>query len=452
VALRPRVFILPALALLATAPADAAQGGADLSADVDRLADRWSASGAKIERLGPIFLERGREKTLTLAKSTGVGDEAEDGCLLVALVGVRTAEFNVALGDARAEPEQAGAEPDAKEPLLPPGHPKLPGDERAHSVEGALTLVRCGAARAEIRHVAIEMSSVRGTIEILVARSARPLGALREILPERATGPVAPRGSPRGPIEPGPLAERRTRAERRARAEGADAVVGATMRASVVGTGEFELKLGEGCHRLELMAEVPEQVPRRATDVDAEARESSSGKLFARDRADVPDARLDFCLGEATLVSIPFTGAAGAVTVALAAAKWNLSPYVPVRWGSRARAGIAEAIRRRHAPAPMGAPIVESLGVQGVTEVPIEVEPGHCYLAALGVIRGEPRALRLLARIGDETPHDDVVERPEGAAVAFCADTEDRALVAVDARGNSPWWALAVWEMGTVSP
>ena len=45
-----------------------------------------------------------------------------------------------------------------------------------------------------------------------------------------------------------------------------------TTRASPAGLGRVALKLGEGCHRLDLMAEVPSVVPRRATDLDAEAQ------------------------------------------------------------------------------------------------------------------------------------------------------------------------------------
>ena len=50
----------------------------------------------------------------------------------------------------------------------------------------------------------------------------------------------------------------------------------------------------------------PRVVPRRATDLDAEAHVQEGSRLLARDRADVPDARLDFCLGEQTVVDIGF--------------------------------------------------------------------------------------------------------------------------------------------------
>jgi len=440
-AVRPRstAAALSALALLTTSSARA-----DLPADVERLRQHWAAKGARVEHLEPMFLERGHAKSIQL--SANKGETADGDCLTVAFIGVRTADFRVSL-DAQAEGDE---ESEQKRLFLPFGHPPLDADTRSRSVEGVSLLSRCGAERRELERVTIEMNSARATVEAVVARSARPLGALSEILPERVPGPTAPRGSPRGAIEPGPLAERRARAERRSRAEGADTVITAAMRASSEGNGEFDLKLGEGCHRLELMAEVPRLVPRRATDLDAEARIMGSNKLLARDRAEVPDARLDFCLGESSRVSVPFTGASGAVEVALSAARWGLSPYLPVHWGARARAGFAAALSRRHAPTPKSAPILESLGVQGVTRVSLETEPGHCYLAAMGVIRGEVRGLRLLARIGEEIPHDEVVENAEGAAIAFCVEQEQRAQLEIDARGNGPWWALAVWNMGTL--
>jgi hypothetical protein len=106
---------------------------------------------------------------------------------------------------------------------------------------------------------------------------------------------------------------------------------------------------------------------------------------------------------------------------------------------------------KRHAPAPAEDALFESVGVQGVTQVPIAVEPGRCYLAAVALIRGDARAIRMSATLGDRTPHDEALERPEGAAIAFCAGTERSAVIDVDVRGNAPWWALSVWGMGRAS-
>src|SRR5438067_1898765 len=82
--------------------------------------------------------------------------------------------------------------------------------------------------------------STRAAVEGLVARAALPLGEIRDVLPERAAGPIAPRGDPGGAIEPGPLPERLARAEKRAKSEGAAHIVRASLRASIGGAGEFD--------------------------------------------------------------------------------------------------------------------------------------------------------------------------------------------------------------------
>src|SRR5262249_31936392 len=107
---------------------------------------------------------------------------------------------------------------------------------------------------------------------------------------------------------------------------------------------------------------------------------------------------------------------------------------------------------RRHAPEPSSPPIVESLGIQGTTQIPIEVEPGHCYLAAVALTRGEARILRLVSHLGDRTRRDEGAERAENAALAFCAGAEDIALTGADPGGNTPAWVLEVWPMGAASP
>jgi hypothetical protein len=200
-----------------------------------------------------------------------------------------------------------------------------------------------------------------------------------------------------------------------------------------------------------VLAEVPAVFPHRATDVDAEARDAA-GRLLARDRADVPDARLDFCLGEAGVVTVPFMGAAGAVAVTVSDARWPLPAHLPEGFGVRARAGFAAALFRRHAPAPLGAPIFETLGVQGPTAVALAIEPERCYLAAMALVRGEARSMRLSALVGDHVTRDDTAERLEGVALSFCAEGGTVAHFDADVRGNAPWWALVVWPMGGAPP
>ena len=348
---RAPLVLLPLLGLLTlTSPARA-----DLADDAARLAASWTARGAAVDRLDPVFLERGRARVIELDRPGSAAKVEGSGCVTVAVVAVRTAELFVDEGDAGAGRKLS--DPGVL-PLLP--SPRRPEeDRRTRSAGGAAVISRCGASSLELKRITVEVTSPRAAVEILVARSAASLGEIREALPERAAGLLAARGDPGGPIEPGPIEGRVARAERRARAEGASRVVKTVTRASSAGVGRIQLKLGEGCHRLDVMAEVPSVVPRRATDLDAEAHVQEGARLLARDRADVHDARLDFCLGEQTVVDVAFAGASGAAPVTVSDALWTTPSTVPARFGPRARAGFAGALIKRHAPAPVeDAPVV----------------------------------------------------------------------------------------------
>ena len=427
-------LLCAAVVALAGAPARA-----DLSDDAERIRKTWSDEGARASRLAPIFLEHGAARAIAVEPAPP-GDE---GCTTIAVIGGRVIDFELDL-----HPESGGVS--LGKPMSPHG---IDPDSREEdgllrSVAGAAVISRCGKERADLAQLAVQMRSPRAALEIIVARGARAVTDMQVILPERASGPAAPRGDPGRQGEPGPLADRVARAERRARLEGAEKVTRFAGRSSAMGTGQFAVKLAEGCHRLDVMAEVPQVVPRRVTDVDAEAREAESDRLITRDRAEAADARLDLCVGETTMVDVPFMGAGGATQVTLSDALWALPVAVPIHWGPRARGGFAWALRRRKMPEPKSAPIFESIGVQGVTSMPIVIEPSTCYLAAVAMIRGESRGVRLAAEVGDRAPHDEVSDRPEGAALAFCSESESHALLEVEMRGGSPWWALALWQVG----
>jgi hypothetical protein len=480
--------LVPALSAL-LALLTPALARADLSSDAERVVKMWSARGARVTRLPPVFLDHGRVHAVRLAgekaegaaaveggkkrsgkrdkgaevlkegakkgstskKGSGGSEKGSSACLTVLLLAPRTAEFLV-------DPEEEARGLDALDQVLnrnlPRSHPPVgdlggSDDRRLRSAAGAMLLSRCGADRLGLKRLLVELSSTRSALEVIVAewKDREKVVALGEMLPERASGPVAPRGNPGRPLEPGPLPERLARAEKRARADGAEAVTRVSMKASPNGNGEFALRLTEGCHRLEVMAEVPQMVPRRATDIDAEARESESERLLARDRADMPDARLDFCLGEPGVVDVPFVGAAGAVNVMVSDARWPIPRTVPPHWGPRARGALAMALRKRGAPDPQSQAILETIGVQGDTSVPVAVEPGKCYLAGIGLVRGEARGIRIGVGLGSKVLRDETGDKMESAAVAFCADLETSAVIKVEARGSAPWWALVVWPM-----
>src|SRR4051812_24773536 len=97
-ALGPRIArrAVAALALLAVA----SPARADLEDDASRIARSWAQRGAEVERLEPVFLERGRARSIDLehaARADGrrraAVDDASPGCLTVAVLSVRTAEL-----------------------------------------------------------------------------------------------------------------------------------------------------------------------------------------------------------------------------------------------------------------------------------------------------------------------------------------------------------------------
>lgn len=433
-----------ALAWIAPSPARA-----DLSDDAARLVEKWSAkSGTSVEHLAPLFLEHGRLQTvrLTAESKDGTTKRApKDGCTTVVLLAPRTSEIAFLTDAEDAQP--------IPPPALPSGHPTVaPGDGGAlHSKAGVATLERCGKEEAAHplanERLLVQSVSPRTAVEILVVRSAAPIEAVESILPERVIGPSAPRGDAGRPIDPGPLTERLQRVEKRARDAGAAHVVRVSMKASAVGTGQFVARLAEGCHALDVVADVP-QGAARVTDIDAEAHLSEGGRALGRDRGEATDAHLDFCLGEAASVDVSFLGAAGPAEVTLVDSSWSLPAGIPDEWGPDARGDIATALRRRHAPALPPAPIDTWMGVQGETLVPFAVEPGQCYLAVVASVRGDARTLKASVEIGDRAPHDEIADRPEAVQISFCATTEDHASLRVDARGPQPWWVGLVWRLG----
>lgn len=442
-AMRFRRALVPAL--LAAVSGASAPSRADLLEDADRLIERWgSKAGTSIERRATLFLEQGRATPVRLSDPAKAPAKPSP-CVTVVLLAPRTSDIAF-LTDGTAA---ASRPPPASLPL---GHPTIARDETGvvRSQGGVATLSRCGKEQAqeplEAERILVQSISPRTAVEVLVVRSQTAIDAPETILPERAVGPSAPRGDTGRALDPGPLSERLLRIEKRSREAGTERVVKIAMTASANGNGTFSVKLSEGCHTLDVLAAIPPK-PARGTDIDAEARAAESGRLLDRDRGEAPDAHLDFCLGEAEEIEVAFVGAAGPVEITLVDARWPLPAGIPSEWGPAARGDIAAALRRRHMPDLPPEPILTVMGVQGETIVPFAVEPGECYLAVAAEIRGETKYLRLAVELGDRSPHDDINDRAEAVQAAFCATTEDRAVLRVGARGAQPWWLGLVWRV-----
>jgi hypothetical protein len=293
------------------------------------------------------------------------------------------------------------------------------------------------------------MRSTRGAIEVVVAVSDAPSVDLDPMLVARGPEPVAPRGDPGPPLLVPGVVERRRAAEERARADGATNVLPVEMRAGDRGTGQLELRLPAGCHRFDVLAEQPASHRGRVgLDVDAELVDGE-GQALVRDRGEAPDARLETCVGQVETRTLNVAGAPPGARIVVLDSIWPIGAWVPGGFGPRARAGFAQAGRRRRLPAPVGAPLHASLGAQGHAELVLPVASGRCYFAAVSMIRGKARGMRLSASASARPSIEELSGAPDAIGVSFCAEGRDEARIAVDVPGATLWWVLGVWELGT---
>jgi hypothetical protein len=79
--------------------------------------------------------------------------------------------------------------------------------------------------------------------------------------------------------------------------------------------------------------------------------------------------------------------------------------------------------------------------------VPVELEPGGCYVAVAAVTQGHARGVGVRAMIGARQSSDERGVNDDAGAVAFCAREQSRARVEVDARGTALSWGLALFRI-----
>lgn len=411
---------------------------ADLRDDAARIARMWTSEGALVRRIDPSFLEQGRARVVDVVREAPAGEAGP--CVTFVAIAPRTSDFAAAIG--------AASDGDAALLAMVLGGG---GDHVVASEAGALSVSRCGASAEDVARAVIVQLAPRGTIEMLVARSRSPLSPVDVLLPERVAGPAAPRGTAGKTLGLGPIEGRLERAESRAKADGAQAVHRTRVRPPSTGRGDVNLVLLPGCHRIEILAEAAGAPGARLpTDVDAELR-LPPGQVAARDRGDASDARLDACVGEETTAQLSYAGAPGSPLLHITDALWPLPDGIPRHWGPRLRAATFSALRRRRMPIPTAPPIDETFGVQGVTVVPVHLEPDRCYLATAGLVQGNARGMRISARGSARPAVDEAGQRPEGVGITFCPDTAAVVPLTVELQSSGGWWLLAVWDLGPAS-
>lgn len=418
---------LPRLLVTAALLAFAPWARADLASDAERVASSWAPSGSAT-RLAPVFLEYGRLKAIALPPSAY--DAASPSCASVALLTERSTDFV-----ARVDPID-----------MPKHRSSAPRAER--STSGLVEISRCGKEKAALARLSVELRVARGAMEIIVAEGARRAAPVTQILEERASGPLArlTDAGPKPSLEP--LETRLARAEGRARREGAASIRTMPTSPGIDGRGVENLHAEAGCHTIELFAEAHNA---SSLDLDAEVRDLGTERILARDAGDSPDARLDFCVGARSSLQVSYRGAPGAERILLSSAASPIPTGIPEAFGPRARAGMAAALRRRRVPSTGASPPSSFLGVTGPTKIPVELEPGACYLAAVTASRGEMRFLTLSAEVDGKTSFDSNVGLFDGTAVSFCAERGPHALLEVDARGRAVAWVLSVWKTGSIT-
>jgi hypothetical protein len=407
--------------LAATMFAEGAHAG--LAADADAVAARYAQS-ASVTRLPPKLYGSGGPSAVTLPMEATLLPNS--GCTTVVAIGAVSTAFALSL---------PGSDDDDD-----------PGELVASSVAGLAQMTRCGSRRAELADLTIEVRSPHAVIEWIVATSKVPAPLARSILPHRDPGSVPPLQRPGPPPSPGPVAPRVLRLESRLAREDKASVERRTAIADASGAGRVLLELSPGCHRMTVFGAPSDAPDEDFHDIDAELAWASGG-IASIDRTESPDAALLACTAERELGILAFAGAGKGGSVVVVHGVTDLPAGVPVRWGA-ARARVARTLLERHIPAPSSSPIYESLGVAGLTVLPLELEPGRCYLAAVASLQGEVKLIALNAVAFGPAAQAHVDDTDEAAAVTFCAGTTPHGRLEVEVHGASPIWLAAIWPSG----
>jgi hypothetical protein len=414
------VRILVALFALAYLLLSPSIARADLADDVQKLVKAWKKRG-RVEQLPLRMLERGQTRPLLLPPD--LTDPASETCVSVAVLGSSQTSFLLRFLPGKTStmhwPE---------------------GEYPEQSIAGAAQLVRCGARKLMLERLVVEMRSPRAIVEFVVVEAKRPLPPLTETLTQRNPGPGAPLGFS-GP-RPGsaPLDARVRSVESRARRQGARQQTRRAYRIGRDGVGAADVTVDSGCHRVDVLGP--------GVDLDADISWVSPLEVLAVDRTESSDAKLSFCSGEKKTARLRVSGGVPNGIVMVLWSRWDLPEGVPESWPPELRSRMANAIRQRHARELRSKPVYSSLGVSGVTLLPVELDPNSCYLGAVAAIRGEPSGIAISADLGEREAQNRSGPFDAETAVAFCSEGKTRSTITVEANTSGVAWVFGLWRVG----
>lgn len=344
-----------------------------------------------------------------------------DGCVTVAVMGARNVSFLI-LAD--GDPSARMAWPLA-------------------SRAGLAEVTRCGRRKSTLEGLSAQMRSPRGVLEFLVHVVREPGPPARKILATRQAGPgqAPPSIGPRPRLPPVP--ERAARLERVARRAGASRVVHTTLTSDGAGRGTLPIRLDVGCHRLDVLAEGDAN---GGADVDARLVDFHRDEPLLEDASESGQATLEACVGRVTRVHLAYKGAPSRSETLVTIASWPLPEALPTRWGPVARERLARALGREMLQGLRMGPLLTSLGVQGATRLPVELEPGACYTVAAAALRGAVGSLALGVRAGAVRRENHTRDEGNGVALSFCAEGAAGGQIEVRAMGGGVAWVLGVWQ------
>lgn len=398
-------------------------------AEVELVRAAFNAQGAFVSTHAFAAL---RGHPIPIPLGTSFLDPGRPECATLVLLGPPSAEYLLRIHDVPLRIEQ------------------LPRTSR----RGALTLERCGKAKAELAELEFVLrSGERAILDWLLALSPAPLPDILTLLPERTSGvettPVNVGPRP----ELGPLENRAAAARVALDAAGFPKIDPSVVTADALGRAQLSLLFQPGCHELWALTGGPGV----SSDLDMRWLDSK-GQERASDVGEVADARLAACVGETREERIEAQGAPPHEPIILFHAQRPLLDVIPLTWGTSLRAKLSEALLRHGLGATRLRPLGAWLGIQGTTRVDLIAHPEQCYAVVVAELAGEEQPMSLGAEIGGVLRQTRASAQVPSTALTICAPVRPgpghtRLRAEVHTKGTAPSaWLLTVFAIEGATP